>query len=129
MRDWDAKPNLNDEIRLINRIRREHPSLQLYDNLRFHLSENPEILFYSKLDPNGTGPGARDDLLICVNTDPKRPHHTMVNVPLDLLDIPEHRPYQVEDLLTGAKYTWQGSRNYVRLDPAVQVAHVFRVLR
>jgi starch synthase (maltosyl-transferring) len=129
VRDWDAKPNLNDEIRLINRIRREHPSLQLYDNLRFHLSENPEILFYSKLDPNGTGPGARDDLLICVNTDPKRPHHTMVNVPLDLLDIPEHRPYQVEDLLTGAKYTWQGSRNYVRLDPAVQVAHVFRVLR
>jgi starch synthase (maltosyl-transferring) len=53
----------------------------------------------------------------------------MVNVPLDLLDIPEHQPYQIEDLLTGSRYTWQGSRNYVRLDPAFQVAHVFRVLR
>jgi starch synthase (maltosyl-transferring) len=128
VRDWNATPNLNAEIQHINRIRREHPSLQLYDNLRFHLSENPEILFYSKLDPNG-GAGPRDDLLIAVNTDPMRPHHTMVNVPLDLLGIPEHRTYQVEDLLTGARYTWQGSRNYVRLDPAVQVAHVFRVLR
>ena len=78
---------------------------------------------------NGTTPGGRDDLLIAVNTDPARPHHTMVNVPLDLLQIPEGRAYQVEDLLTGAKYTWQGSRNYVRLDPAYQVAHVFRVLR
>jgi starch synthase (maltosyl-transferring) len=130
VRDWNSVPNLNAEITLINRIRREHPSLQLYDNLRFHLSENPQILFYSKLDPS-TGPatGSRDDLLIAVNTDPANPHHTMVNVPLDLLDIPEHQPYQIEDLLTGSRYTWQGSRNYVRLDPAFQVAHVFRVLR
>jgi starch synthase (maltosyl-transferring) len=129
VRDWSAKPNLDAEIRLLNRLRREHPSLQLYDNLRFHHSENPEILFYSKLDPNGIGPAPRDDLLIAVNLDPRRPHHTMVNVPLDLLGIPEHRPYQVEDLLTGARYTWQGPRNYVRLDPAFQVAHIFRVLR
>jgi starch synthase (maltosyl-transferring) len=35
--------------------------------------------------------------------------------------------YEVEDLLTGTIYTWRGTRNYVRLDPAVQVAHVFRV--
>ena len=129
VRDWNSAPNLNAQIQLMNRMRREHPSLQVCDNLRFHLSENPEILFYSKLDPNGTGPGARDDLLIAVNTDPMRPHHTMVSVPLDLLGIPEHRPYKVEDLLTGARYTWQGSRNYVRLDPAYQVAHVLRVIR
>jgi starch synthase (maltosyl-transferring) len=101
----------------------------VYDNLRFHLSENPEILFYSKLDPNGTSAATRDDLLIAVNTDPARPHHTMVSVPLDLLEIPHDRLYQVEDLLTGTRYTWQGSRNYVRLDPVFQVAHVFRVRR
>ncbi len=128
VRDWSARPNLDAEIQRINRIRREHPSLQLYDNLRFHLSENPEIIFYSKLDPSReTGP--RDDLLLAVNTDPARPHDTMVHVPIDLLAIPEHQPYQVEDLLTGARYTWQGSRNYVRLDPAFQVAHLFQVIR
>ncbi len=128
VRDWDARPNLNAEIQLLNRIRRDHPSLQLYDNLRFHLSENPQILFYSKLDPSHDG-GPRDDLLIAVNTDPHRPHHTMVHVPLDLMGIPPHAAYGVEDLLTGARYTWQGSRNYVRLDPAHQVAHIFRVIR
>jgi hypothetical protein len=31
-------------------------------------------------------------------------------------------------LLTGARYTWRGARNYVRLDPSSgQVGHVFRV--
>jgi starch synthase (maltosyl-transferring) len=128
VRDWDATPNLNAEVQLLNRIRRDHSSLQVYDNLRFHLSENPQILFYSKLDPSTEG-GPRDDLLIAVNTDPHRPHHTMVNVPLDLMGISPHAAYGVEDLLTGARYTWQGSRNYVRLDPAHQVAHIFRVIR
>ena len=128
VRDWDSAPNLNAEIELLNRIRREHSSLQIYDNLRFHLSENPQILFYSKLDP-ATKSAQRDDLLIAVNTDPRNPHHTMVHVPLDLLGISPDRPYGVEDLLTGARYTWQGSRNYVRLDPAFHVAHVFRVIR
>ena len=33
---------------------------------------------------------------------------------------------QVTDLLTGASYNW-GERNYVRLDPAVQPAHILRV--
>jgi starch synthase (maltosyl-transferring) len=53
----------------------------------------------------------------------------MVHVPLDELRLDPVSPYVVEDLLTGARYTWQGERNYVRLDPAVQVAHVLRVVR
>ncbi len=35
------------------------------------------------------------------------------------------RPFQVHDLLTGARYLWQGARNYVRLDPQRAPAHVF----
>ena len=35
--------------------------------------------------------------------------------------------YTVEDLLTGARYTWRGARNYVRLDPAQQPGHLLRV--
>ena len=36
----------------------------------------------------------------------------------------------VNDLLTGAHYTWRGSRNYVRLDPKTgPVAHVFVIER
>src|SRR2546423_7485655 len=47
-RDWEAPGNLNPMIQLLNRIRRENRALQLYDNLSFHLSENPQVLFYRK---------------------------------------------------------------------------------
>jgi starch synthase (maltosyl-transferring) len=53
----------------------------------------------------------------------------MVHVPLALLALDPDVPFAVTDLLTGARYTWRGERNYVRLDPAVQVAHVLRVER
>jgi starch synthase (maltosyl-transferring) len=33
----------------------------------------------------------------------------------------------VHDLLTGARFTWQDSSNYVELNPAVVPAHVFSV--
>jgi starch synthase (maltosyl-transferring) len=35
--------------------------------------------------------------------------------------------YEMNDLLTDRKYIWQGSRNYVELNPAVLPAHIFRV--
>jgi starch synthase (maltosyl-transferring) len=51
----------------------------------------------------------------------------MVHVPLGTLGLAEDETYAVEDLLTGERYLWRGTRNYVRLDPAVQVAHVLRL--
>jgi starch synthase (maltosyl-transferring) len=32
--------------------------------------------------------------------------------------------FVVRDLISGARFTWRGERNYVRLDPAAEVAHV-----
>jgi starch synthase (maltosyl-transferring) len=37
--------------------------------------------------------------------------------------------YQVQDLLSGANYTWRGRGNYVELDPNIQPAHIFLVRR
>ena len=37
----------------------------------------------------------------------------MVHVPLAELGLDADEPYVVHDLLTGARYTWRGSRNYV----------------
>ena len=67
------------------------------------------------------------DILVVANLDPKNPQATMVHVPLEALGIGQDQPYVVHDLLTGTRYTWRGSRNYVRLDPDEQVAHIFRV--
>jgi len=121
VRDWHAPGNLRAEIAKLNRIRRDNPALQLYGNLTFHPSENEQILFYRRSAPG-------NELLIAVNVDPHHGQETMVHVPLDALRIGHDETYVVEDLLTGARYPWRGSRNFVRLDPAIgQGGHVLRV--
>jgi starch synthase (maltosyl-transferring) len=122
VRDWDAPGNLNADIVLLNRLRRENPALRRFANLTFHPTEDDAVLLYHKHAPG-------NDLLIVVNVDPHRARETMVHVPADALGMPDGVPFAVEDLLTGARYTWRGGRNYVRLDPADQVAHLLRVVR
>ncbi len=163
VRDWSAKGNINADVTLINRIRRQTPALQRYDNLTFHHSENDQILFYRKAGKSAGGstfevgrststPGlptanvkpptsnavsgfparleaADPDVLVAVNLDPKNAQATMVHVPIAEIGIAPDEPYVVHDLITGAKFTWQGARNYVRLDPKDQVAHVLRIER
>ena len=72
--------------------------------------------------------GGSADLLGVVNLDPHHAHHGMVHVPTSAMGIGPAEPYQVHDLLTGARYTWRGTRNYVRLDPALQPGHLLRVV-
>jgi starch synthase (maltosyl-transferring) len=121
-RDFSAPGNLDSDIKRINSIRRTSRALQLYDNLTFGESDNPKILFYAKTS-------FADDLLIAVTTDPHVPQETTVTVPLAAVGIGPDQRYVVEDLLTGARYTWHGARNYVRLDPANEPGHVFRIVR
>ena len=124
-RDWSAPESLDADIRRINRIRRENPALQVATNISFHRSENEQILFYRKA---ARAAGGRDDLLIAVNLDPARRQETMVHVPLAELGLAEDAPFEVEDLLTGTRFTWKGTRNFIRLDPAAEPGHVLRVL-
>jgi starch synthase (maltosyl-transferring) len=138
LRDYAAPGNLNADIRRLNAVRRAEPALQRYTNLTFHHSDYEPILFYRKAAPpprtaavdGETEPDRPEgDLLIVVNTDPFHAHETMLNVPIEALGIRSDESYVVEDLLTGMRYTWRGARNYVRLDPALQVGHVFKVHR
>jgi starch synthase (maltosyl-transferring) len=123
VRDWNAPGNLKSQIALLNRIRRENRALQLCGNLTFLHSENEQILFYRKSAPG-------NELLIAVNPDPHRPQETMVHVPLADLGIAHDETFFVDDLLTTTRYSWRGSRNYVRLDPNVgQAGHILRVER
>ena len=131
-RDYAAAGNLDADIRRLNRIRRDQPALQRQDNLRFHTAENDRILFFSKRRPtygDARGASRGDDLLIAVNLDPHAPQETMVHVPVDELGLGHDRDYVVEDLLTGRRYTWRGSRAYVRLDPNDEPGHVLRIVR
>ncbi|MGH7678247.1 MAG: alpha-1,4-glucan--maltose-1-phosphate maltosyltransferase [Gemmatimonadaceae bacterium] len=141
VRDWNAAGNINADIKLLNRIRRETPALQRQGNLTFHVSENDQMVFYRKaalssglgaVNPQSQKPKAQRedrDILVVVNLDPLKAQATMVHVPIEQMGIGPGEPYAVRDLITGAQFTWQGSRNYVRLDPRDQVAHVLRVER
>ncbi len=122
VRSWDAPGNLSGEIARINRIRRENPALQQLANLSFLPSDYEGILAYRKSAPD-------NELIVIVNLDPHRPHETMVTLPLADLGLSEDVPFEVEDLLSGARYTWRGSRNYVRLDPIDKVGHILRLVR
>ena len=123
-RDWNAQGNIKDWITRLNRIRKQNRALQLYTNLRFYHAENDAILFYGKMTD------ARDNIiLVVVNLDPQRKQNSFVDVPIEQFGQMESNDYRVQDLLSGATYTWRGRRNYVELDPEVQPAHIFLVRR
>ncbi len=122
VRDWNAPGNINADVRLLNGIRRANPALQQLDNLQLLECSSDHLIAFRKHAPG-------NDLIVVANLDPHGAHDGMVEVPLDQLGIGEHQPYEVEDLLDGARYTWCGKRSYVRLDPAERVGHVLLVKR
>jgi starch synthase (maltosyl-transferring) len=122
VRDWNGPSNIKRDIARINRIRRENPALHRLANLEFLKTDYEHILAYRKSAPN-------NDLIIVVNLDPHHMHHTLVHTPFADFGLGPKDWLELEDLLTGARYTWRGENNYVKLDPAEQVGHVLRVVR
>lgn len=62
-----------------------------------------------------------------INTDAYNRRAGMVQVPIWELNIADDQEYTVQDLLTGAYYTWKGQWNYVELDPYVLPMHLLRI--
>lgn len=125
LRSWElgAAHGLRDVIARVNRIRREHRALQSDGGLRFHETDNDQLLCYSKRDDEG-----QDVVLVVVNLDPHHPQAGWLDVAIERLGV-EGGPAQVHDLLGGARYLWHGARHFVELDPGVMPAHIFAVRR
>jgi starch synthase (maltosyl-transferring) len=124
LREWDRTgESITPLITQLNEIRRANPALQRNENLHFHPNENPQILAYSKSTVD-----AANTILTVVNLDPTTTQTTWINLDLDKLGVADGAPFQVEDLLTGITYTWNGAWNYVALAPSA-TAHVFRIIK
>jgi len=126
LRHWDLgrADSLRGYIAALNRIRRENPALQADHRLRFFPTDNDQLLAYGKQSEDGA------NVIVCVvNLNPHHTHAGWVELDLGWLGIEHDRPYQVHDLLSGARYLWTGPRNYVQLDPQRSPAHVFRLRR
>lgn len=126
VRHWDMQRpgSLRDLITQVNKIRRENPSLQGNESLRFHPLDNDQLIAYSKSTLDLT-----NVILTVVNLDP---HHTQagwIDLDVTALGLDPDQPYQVHDLLSDDRYLWHGRHNYVEINPQVIPAHIFRVLK
>jgi len=122
-RDRNAPDSLVPLIAALNRIRRENRALQSNASLHFHSIDNPNLICYSK-----STPGFENTILVAVNIDSFNEQTGWTNLDLEKIGISSGGSFLVDDLLSGAQYTWR-DRNYVALRPGIQPAHIFRVSR
>jgi starch synthase (maltosyl-transferring) len=123
VRVWpiDHAYSLRGLITRVNQIRRDNPALQSNHSLRFHPADNDKLIAYSK---------AADDrsnvIVAIVNLDFRYKQSGWVELPLQDFGLDPGQPFQVEDLLTGARFEWRGPKNYVELDPHMP-AHILKI--
>ncbi|MCQ9133224.1 alpha-1,4-glucan--maltose-1-phosphate maltosyltransferase [Streptomyces hilarionis] len=122
-RDWEAAEregrSLAPLITRLNEIRRANPALHRLRNLRFHGTDNPAVIAYSKRTGSNT-------VLVVVNLDPHHTQEATVSLDMPRLGLDDGATLSVRDELTGETYAWSRT-NYVRLEPGRTPAHVFHV--
>lgn len=111
-RDFDAEGNIKDDIRLINRIRREEPAMKDFHNLRFFPAYDERVLYYGRFDER-----TRNYLLFHVLLDPHAPAEFGFEVPMWEFGLPDEASVEVQDLIHGNRFTWHGKDHMLGLDP------------
>ncbi len=124
IRHWnlDRPDSLRDLVARVNAIRNTNPALQNDWSLRFHATDNEQLIAYSKTSPDGA-----NLIVTVVNLDPRYMQSGFVTLPLWELGLPEDRAYEAEDLLSGERYLWNGPRNYIELHPEQRAGHILRL--
>ncbi len=122
LRHWNIEEpqNLQTLIARVNEVRRTHPALHNNRHLRFHSTDQPFLICYSKTDAE-----KKDVILVVVNLHHEYTQAGWVELDLGALGLNPDRPFAVEDLLTGGNYTWTGARNYIQLEAGR--AHIFHI--
>ncbi|MFS8902208.1 alpha-1,4-glucan--maltose-1-phosphate maltosyltransferase [Synechococcus sp. H60.2] len=120
--DLDTPDNLRPLIAQVNRIRRQNPALQSDWSLVFHPTDNEALICYSKRTFDGS-----NRILVAVNLDPFHIQSGWVTLNLGALGLEHWQTFKVIDLLDGQQYSWQGSTNYIKLDPWTMPAHIFLI--
>jgi starch synthase (maltosyl-transferring) len=122
--DLDRPESLRPLIASVNAIRKENAALKNDWSIQFHSTENDRLIAYTKESDDGN-----NLILTVVNLDPQYTQSGFVTLPLDELAIAQDGEYEVEDLLTGARYLWNGRRNYVELNPLRLPGHILKIRR
>ena len=124
LKHWDVTGpgSLKDLIARVNRLRRENPALQSDVNLRFHPTDNPQVICYSK-----TNSDLSDIVIVLCNLDPFHQQTGWLDLDLASLGLDAGHAFQAHDLLSDGRFLWRGSRNYFELTPESLPAHIMKV--
>ena len=127
-RRWDdvaeAGGSLVDWLTMLNRVRREHPSLQLLRNLTFHHVDDENLLAYSK--SRTLADGTTDTIIVVANVDPHSTRESTLRLDMEALGLDWGAQLHVEDLVTGAQWVW-GEATYVRVGVETEPVHIVSV--
>ena len=119
--DMDQPGHIQDDIRLVNRLRRDHPALRQFTDLVFCPAHHDQVLAYAKR--------AGDDfVLIHVNLDPHNAAAFHFEIPLWELGLPDDASVEVRDLIHGNSFTWHGKTQWLELDPQTRPYAIWQII-
>nr|WP_033418686.1 maltotransferase domain-containing protein [Serinicoccus marinus] len=127
----DGRPDLSGWLTMLNRIRREHPSLHWLRNVTFHQAEDENLLVFSKHGGGAADGSAHDTVLVVANLDPYTVRGSRLHLDLPALGLSWGDHFRAHDLVTGATWEWDDAP-YVELGPGyghepVHIIHVTTV--
>jgi starch synthase (maltosyl-transferring) len=118
--DWNKRNKLMQIMTLVNKARNENPALQFTNNYQSCHVDNDQMMAWAKV--------FGENKIVCVVClDAYSKQSATVHLPLHTLGMSESDSYVVHDLISGDQYVWNGSRNYVELDPNRIPFHLFRI--
>lgn len=120
--DWKRYTKTFELICRVNMIRKEHPALQVTDNIQFLETNNEQLIAYVKTSQLHT-----DTLIVIVNLDHHNVQSGHIKLPPQLINRRIDELFTVHDLLSGDTYQWQGEWHYVSLNPYDIPAHILQL--
>lgn len=127
--DWNRPGNIIEEITQLNRIRKENPALQSHLGVRFLPCSSEHILVFLK----STAPLAPEQelgenvVLVAIVLDPFHAHEATMELPMWQLGLADDAALDAVDLLSGARVSWHGKHQHLRLDPFENPYVIWRI--
>jgi starch synthase (maltosyl-transferring) len=121
--DWERPGNIKEDIRVLNRFRRDNPAMRELINLHFLDCPNPDILAYAKRSADKA-----NCVVGAVNLDPQNVREADIELPLGEFGLAPDAEFALQEAFTGRVIACRGARQHLCLDPATNPAALFLLL-
>jgi starch synthase (maltosyl-transferring) len=124
LKNWNIydEKSLSPLIKKINKIRKQNSVFSNLKNLRFHPTENENLIAYSNF--------THEEgflILTIVNLSSTDKQEGLLHFGQNQHGYSSNDEFEVEDLLNDKVFSWQGETHYIALDPHETCAHLLRM--